>query len=296
MGCVLPPGRGCFAGLEVSDMLRHNMEELRDLLVNGNPEVALDVAALQVATIEHPDLPVEPFVHLLDSHANELRERLEDDTEGDVFVELLNDYLVDELGFRGNDEDYYHPDNSCLSEVLAERVGIPITLSIVYMEIARRLDRPVYGIGLPGHFLIEYNDGDYSTYLDPFHGGRLLTAEECCELSREITGIDISRDPGALQPVSRRHIIIRMLNNLRAVYFRRNEPAKAVRVLDFLIESDPGSAEEYKQRGICQAQVKAYEAARTDLETYLRLSPRAHDRKDVEDQIEKMKRWLAARS
>ena len=266
------------------------MEELRDLLVNGNEDVRLDVAALQLATIEHPGSPVDPFLHLLDSHANEFGERIQDDTEGEEFVELLNEYLVDELGFRGNEEDYYHPDNSCLNEVLAQRVGIPITLSIVYMELARRLDRPIYGIGLPGHFLIEYNDGDYGTYLDPYHGGRLMAAEECCELSKVITGLDISGDPGALEPVSRRHIIVRMLNNLRAVYFRRGEPAKAVRVLNLLIEADPASAEEYKQRGICQAQIQAYKAATTDLETYLRLAPGAHDRKDVEHQIERMRK------
>ncbi len=270
------------------------MEELRDLLVNGNEDVPLDVAALQLATIEHPGCPVDPFLHLLDSHANEFAERIDSDTDGDEFVELLNQYLIEELGFRGNEEDYYHPDNSCLNEVLAQRVGIPITLSIVYMEIARRLARPIYGVGLPGHFLIEYNDGDFSTYIDPFHGGHLLTAAECCELAKEITGLDITADPAALEPVSRRHIIVRMLNNLRSVYFRRNDPAKAVQVLDLLIEADPSSAEEYKQRGICQAQVKAYKKAHIDLEMYLKLSPEAHDRKDVEDQIERMKRWLAA--
>jgi len=269
------------------------MHHLKDLLVNGNEDVPLDVAALELATIEHPDSPVEPFLQLLDSHATELGERVDEDTDGEEFVHLLNDYLVEELGFRGNEDNYYHPDNSCLNEVLAQRVGIPITLSVVYMEIARRLDRPIFGIGLPGHFLIEYNDGDYASYLDPFHSGRLMSAEDCCELSREITGLDISNDSNALQAVSRRHILVRMLNNLRAVYFRQNEPNKAVQVLNLLIEADPSSAEEYKQRGICQAQIKSYQAARADLETYLRLAPKAHDRKDVEDQIERMKKWLA---
>jgi regulator of sirC expression with transglutaminase-like and TPR domain len=270
------------------------MDHLRDLLVNGSEAVQLDVAALELATIEHPGSPVEPFVQLLDSHANELAERLDSNTSGEEFVELLTDYMVEELGFHGNEDNYYHPDNSCLNEVLAQRVGIPITLSIAYMEIARRLDRPIMGIGLPGHFLVEYNDGEYSSYIDPFHSGRLMTAEDCCELSREITGLDISNDPAALTPVSKRHILIRMLNNLRAVYFRRNEPAKAVKVLNLLIEADPSSAEEYKQRGICQAQIQSFDAAKLDLEMYLRLAPKAHDRKDVEDQIERMKKWLAA--
>jgi regulator of sirC expression with transglutaminase-like and TPR domain len=272
------------------------MQELLDLLVHQKEEVPLDVAALQLSQIEYPHLTVEPFLQLLDSHANELSERLDEDTEGEEFITLLNDYLFEELGFRGNEEDYYHPANSCLSEVLMQRVGIPISLGVVYMEIGRRLDRPLHGIGLPGHFLVQYDDGDFTAFIDPFHGGRVLAPAECFELSREVTNLDVSLDDAVLQPVSRRHILIRMLNNLRSVYFRRQDPKKAVAVLDLLIGADPFSPEEYKQRGVCQAQINAFKEAQFDLETYLKLSPAAKDRKDVEHQIELMKRWLAATS
>ena len=178
--------------------------------------------------------------------------------------------------------------------MLTKRVGIPISLSVVYMEIARRLGRTVHGIGLPGHFIVQYEDDLMTAFVDPFHAGRLMFDTECFDLAREITGLDVSADPAVLKPVSKRQILVRMLNNLRSVYFQRREPAKAVQVLGLLIEADPGSAEEYKQRGICLAQVHRFEEARQDLKTYLRLSPGAPDREPVRKQIERINQYLAA--
>jgi regulator of sirC expression with transglutaminase-like and TPR domain len=270
------------------------MHELSGLLARRDENVRLDIAALQLARIEHPDLPLEPFTELLDSHAKELAERVDGGVEGDEFIDLMNEYLFEELGFRGNQEDYYNPSNSCLNDVLTHRLGIPISLSVLYMEIARRLERPVYGIGLPGHFIVQYNDGEYSAFIDPYHGGRLLTEPECYGLAREVTGLEVADDPSLLMPVTKRHIAIRMLNNLRAVYFRKQEHAKAVEVLTLLIEADPSSADEYKQRGICRTHVKSYKGARVDLEMYLKLAPNAADKKEVEEQIARLKKYIAA--
>src|SRR5437868_2927694 len=197
------------------------MDELLDLLARRNEAVQLDLAALQLATIEFPKTQSAPYIGLLDSHAAELSERVDEETSGEEFVGLLNQYLVEELGFRGNEDDYYNPSNSCLNMVLTERVGIPITLSVLYMEIGRRLGRPIYGIGLPGHFLVQYDDGEFSAFIDPFNQGRLLFDQECLELATQVTGYDISRDTTVLKPVNRRHILIRMINNLRAVYFKQ---------------------------------------------------------------------------
>lgn len=264
------------------------------MLAGRNAEVHLDVAALQLATIEHPDLPIEPFLGLLDSHANEFSERIDENIDGEEFVALLNEYLFEELGFRGNQEDYYNPANSCLNDVLANRTGIPITLSLLYMELARRLGRPVYGIGLPGHFIVLYDDGDFSTFIDPFNSGRLLREEECFDLSQSITGQDLSDNPALLDPVGNKHILQRMLNNMRAIYYREKNHAKMLAVLDLLIAADPAAAGEYKQRAICHAQLKQYRACRDDFEQYLQLAPDAPDRKEVEQQLEKLRRWLAS--
>jgi regulator of sirC expression with transglutaminase-like and TPR domain len=270
------------------------MHELSALLSNRDENVRLDIAALQLARVEHPDLPIEAFLELLDSHANELGERVDGDITGDEFIDVMNDYLFEELGFHGNQQDYYNPANSCLNEVLTQRTGIPISLSVLYMEIGRRLDRPLYGIGLPGHFIVQYNDGEYSSFIDPYHGGRQLTDVECYELAKEITGLDVADDPTVLYPVTKRHIVIRMLNNLRAVYFTKQDHRKAIEVLNLLIEADPTSPDEYKQRGICRAHLKLFKAARLDLEMYLKLAPNAPDRKDVEEQVERIKKWLSA--
>jgi Uncharacterized conserved protein len=172
------------------------MQELIDLLARRRKDVPLDVAALQLATIEYPEISVEPFLVLLDSYATELGERIPAGADGSEFIELMNEYLVDELGFEGNSQDYYSPANSCLNEVLTKRTGIPITLSILYMEIARRLNRTMHGVGLPGHFLVKYEDKDFSVFIDAFNGGQLLFNTECFDLARKVTGMDIARTIG----------------------------------------------------------------------------------------------------
>jgi regulator of sirC expression with transglutaminase-like and TPR domain len=270
------------------------MHELRELLRGGPEDAGLDLAALQIGTIEYPEVAPGHFVDILDSYGRELGERISAEADGEEFIHAMNEYMFEELGFQGNQDEYYHPANSCLNEVLTKRVGIPITLSVVYMEIARRAGRTVHGIGLPGHFIVQYEDSEVTAFIDPYHSGRLMFDTECYELAHEITGLDVSTDPNVLRPVSKRQILVRMLNNLRSVYFQRQQPIKAIEVLSLLIEADPQSADEYKQRGVCLAQVSRFEQARSDLQMYLALAPDAADRQPVEQQIERITRYLAA--
>lgn len=280
----------------VLDLLFYGLVRvLTQLLARETEDVALDVAALEMAAIEFPGLEAEPFLSLFDSYAAELGERISEETTGEEYVRLANAYLFDELGFAGNTEDYYHPRNSCLSEALVQRTGLPITLSLVYMEISRRLERPVFGIGMPGHFLVMYDDGEFACYIDPFHKGRVLTPEECYSLAREVTGTDIEKMPDALAPASKRHIVLRMLNNLRTAYFRLKDHEKALQVLDLLLIAMPESAEEHKQRGLVHLQLRHFVEAQQDLERYLRLSdPGASDREEIEKRLEAIRAWLAA--
>ena len=190
------------------------MRELTQLLELHDDSVPLDVATLQLATIEYPEVTADPFLGLLDSHANELGERVEGMSDGEEFVGAMNEYFFDELGFEGNRADYYDPANSCLNEVLTRRKGIPITLSVVCMEVARRLERPLFGIALPGHFILEYNDGEFCAVIDPFNAGQLL-----CESELLRTGESGSRRPmhdkeSLLDPAANHQIVVRMLNNL----------------------------------------------------------------------------------
>jgi regulator of sirC expression with transglutaminase-like and TPR domain len=269
------------------------MQRLIDLLTGRSEETGLDRAALEVARIEYPSLDPEPFVGILDSHASELSVRLAGHASGSGYVQMANRYLFEELGFTGNAADYYDPRNSCLNEVLTARTGIPITLAVVYLEIGRRLARPVYGIGLPGHFLVEYRDADFAAFIDVFHGGRLLTKPECFDLAREAAGVPLSDDPRMLGPASQRQILMRMLNNLRGVYLQRRAYGKALQTLNLLVTADPASAEEYKQRGLVHLQLQNPAAARSDLETYLRLAPEAAGRAEIEERLRALRRHQA---
>jgi len=259
------------------------VRELSDFLAGRGTTLQLDEAALLLATIEFPGLEINPFLQILDSYAAELATRLR---EWSDFVPMANHYLFKELGFCGNAADYYNPANSCLNEVLASKTGIPITLSVVYLEIARRLATPVFGIGLPGHFVVQYDDGLYSTYIDPFHGGALLDAAQCHGLAKT------EGNPAALAHVNSRQIIARMINNLRGIYFARGAHRKTLQILNLLIDADPDSAEEYKQRGIAYVQMEQTRAAKADFERYLELAPDAPDRAQVEKQLTALKRWL----
>ena len=198
-------------------------QSLLDLLARRPSRIELDRAALEIARIEYPDLDADACINELDRHALAIAERARDLSDGRSFVEAANEYLFVEAGFRGNEEDYYNPDNSCLNRVLETKRGIPITLSLVYIEIARRLSKEVSGVGLPGHFIVRYDDPDYSALIDPFHSGAILDAAQCCDLAQLE-----SLDHGMLDPVDRRHIAMRMINNLRGIYFARREPAKAL--------------------------------------------------------------------
>jgi len=219
------------------------VDELILVLRGERDDWELDRAALEVARFEHPCLRPEPYLAMLDSFAAELDRRTGRGAGGRLFVAAAGEYLFSELGFTGNREHYYDPANSCLNEVLTSRRGIPITLSVIYLEVARRLGRRAHGIGLPGHFLVRYDDGGYSVFVDAFDGGRVLTPAECFVLARQATGAPVEEDPRLLAPVSKRQILTRMLSNLRNAYRLRQAYGKALRVLEVLRAAHPGSDE-----------------------------------------------------
>ena len=266
-------------------------DALVDLLAGRPTEIELDRAALQIARIEYPDLDAAAAIAELDRHAFAIAERAQDLSNGQNFVETASRYLFVEAGFRGNQEDYYNPDNSCLNRVLETKRGIPITLSVIYIEVARRLAKNVKGVGLPGHFIVRYDDIDYAAWMDPFHGGRVLTLEDCCRLA-QVEEIEIK----ALLAVSTRHVVMRMLNNLRGIYFTRRNAEKALDVLDLLLAAAPDSADEHKQRGVALLEQQRTREAMSAFQRYLELSPDAPDREGIEEQIRNISIWLASQN
>ncbi|HEX4809427.1 MAG TPA: transglutaminase-like domain-containing protein, partial [Bryobacteraceae bacterium] len=183
------------------------MRRLRDALQNERSETTLDVAALELARVEFPGLDFESSLFRLSNLAEQVGSRLKPHSTGLEFIEATNELLFETLQFRGNEGDYYDPRNSCLNSVLMRRLGIPISLSIVYIEVARRLSRPVYGVGLPGHFIVAYEDSENRYWVDPFHGGRILSFVECCALAKETAGVDLRANPAVLAQVTKRQIL-----------------------------------------------------------------------------------------
>jgi len=269
------------------------VEGLRAALKNDRA-VTLDMAALDLARIEYPELVAERYLAALDDIAASVEACLGPARDGARFVSAVNYILFERLDFRGNEAEYYDPRNSCLNEVLDRKLGIPITLSVVYIEISRRLRRPVFGIGLPGHFLVQYDDDEYSTFIDPFHGGRLLAADDCRALARDIAGVKLTSDSEILRAVNSQYILTRMLNNLRSAYSRLHAHRKQIMVLDLLVEACPNEAEYYRLRAIAHLHVRELLAARHNFSRYLELSPEAPDRGEIRKQIEAIHRWLGS--
>lgn len=269
------------------------MKHLQEILGSEDAgKIRLDRAALELATIQYPDLEVIPSLDRLNDLASHLGDRLRNFNDGREFVETAQRYLFEELGFHGNEDDYFDPLNSCLNQVLERRTGIPVTLSVLYMEIARRLAMPVYGIGLPRHFVIQFDDGNYATYIDPFHGGRTITSRECFMLA----GARVA-DPLLLRRVTNKEIVRRMVQNLHSGYLKRKDWTRAAQTLDLLIVAAPAGSHElaaaHKLRGLLLMELKRYHDARRDFERYLAIEPKAADREEVHKQLAVIHRWLA---
>ena len=262
------------------------MNHLRHLLEEDPPKGRLDRAALELATIDTPDLEPEPWLEKLNELASQLGDRLRNFNDGRDFVETAQCFLFDELGFHGNEGNFFDSRNSCLNEVLARRTGIPITLSVMYMEVARRLAMPVYGISLPRYFVIQFDDGNYSTYIDPYKG-TIITAHVCYALAGATAA-----DPALLRRATKKDIAIRILQNLRGVYLQRRDWARAVTTLDWLLIGVPDVAAWYKQRGLLEMELKRLHEAQRDLEKYLALEPAAVDRAAIVRQVRAIHGYL----
>ena len=170
------------------------------MLQGGPGDPGLDLAALQIATIEYPELAPGSFLELLDSYARELGERVRPDADGEEFIHTTNEYLFEELGFQGNQQEYYHPANSCLNEVLTKRVGIPITCPSFTWRSRAAWVVPFTVSDSPDTSSSSTKIRRSHAFIDPFHAGRLMFESECFDLAREITGLDISADPASSSP------------------------------------------------------------------------------------------------
>lgn len=240
-------------------------------------QINLGKAALYIAQEEFPDLHPEEYLNALDEMAAEVLERLPERRYPLRVVKTINHYLFEDLGFVGNRDHYYDPNNSFLNQVIERRTGIPITLSVVYLEIAKRIDFPMVGIGMPGHFLIRPDFDDVGIFIDVFNQGEILFSEDCEAKLSEVYGQDIKLKPQFLNPVNSRQILVRMLINLKAIYMNTREILKVVSVIERILLLFPEADHERRDRGILYYQLERWIEARQDLEIYLEKQPQAQD-------------------
>lgn len=241
----------------------------------------LAAAALAIARVEYPRLTPEPYLERLDAMGAQARAAIDahraatGDTSCLARVNALNAYLFGELKFVGNRDRYEDPRNSCLNEVLERRTGIPITLSLVYMEVARRAGLRIDGVNFPGHFLVRCPDaGDRGRGLiiDPFHRGALLSEHDCRLLLQRHVGSEVAFSRSLLAPATPQQIVVRMLLNLKRIYVHMRSFPQARDVTDLLLAVTPSALSELRDRGLLAYHLNDVTAALRDLQTYLKLS------------------------
>jgi regulator of sirC expression with transglutaminase-like and TPR domain len=204
-------------------------------------QIPLDVAALAIAGPLAPGVDVMACLCQLDGIAAEVRSMAGPDPSSETLLDTLRHVLFERHGFRGNHEDYYNPDNSYLNKVLETRMGIPITLSLVMIEVGRRLSLPLVGIGLPCHFMAGFLSPSGTRYFDAFHGGVEHTREECVEMVRTLSGGSVEAGPEHFEPVSNQMFLTRMLCNLRGIHRQRGDHAHLATVLRKLLLLNPNN-------------------------------------------------------
>ncbi len=255
-------------------------------VLSHTPDAPLDLAelALSLAQDEYVSLDVEAYLSELDGMAHEARAHLRGSLT--TRVKGLCRYLFHDMGFRGNQQDYYDARNSYLNDVLDRRTGIPITLSAVAMAVGRRAGLDVVGVGLPGHFVAKAVENGEEILFDPFHGGRRLTPEKCQRLVEQVAGMPFEANAEALQPVSLGAMVLRMLNNLKGVYLRSSDYGRAARVIERLRQLNPDDPLQRRDLGATLFQAGQAGRAIDHLQAYLSASPQAEDA----DMVEKLLR------
>jgi len=260
------------------------------------PDAAIDLAgaALLLARDEYPDLDVAAYHERLAIMVAKARSRTAGAGDNPfAVIDALNEYLFGEEGFSGNHAEYFDPRNSYLNDVLDRKRGIPISLSVIYIEIASGVGFPVEGVGFPGHFLVRHSGGGRDILIDPFHAGEILLPEDCRKRLSAAYGDDMRLEPRFFETAGKLAILARMLHNLKHLYMKSQDHARALRVIDRLIAISPRDPQHLRDRGQANAGLGRYASASADLQRYLAQCPEADDRTAVEKQIKSLRRLSA---
>lgn len=270
----------------------------REIVSRPSEQIDLAQAALLIALDEYPALSISSYLEHLDLLAAEVAKGLpfcvaERPMEA---VEALNRQLFEVEGFKGNQEEYYEPRNSFLNDVIDRRTGIPITLSLLYMEVSRRIGLKVDGVGMPGHFIVKCRHAGLEIFIDPFERGEILLEEGCRRKLIQLHGEKFQFDPSYLNAVDHRQILNRMLLNLKGIYWSRQNYAKALGVIEKRLLISPGAATEIRDRGFAHYRLNRFSSAIADWSRYLQLRPHASDASEVTRNLKIASQALAFRN
>ena len=277
------------------------LDRFVELVAREDQRIELARACLQIAEDAYPGLDVDGYVGEIDRFAKRLRARCAPQAAVEDRVIALNEFLFDELGFGGNTDDYYDPRNSYLNEVIDRRTGIPITLSILYMEIGRRIGLPFEGVSFPGHFLVRLPLRGGTLMLDPFSGGVPQPEAELRERLKRVIprealgGVPVAELPldQFLEPANNRQILARLLRNLKGVYREKDQPERLLAVLNRMVVVAPESAAELRDRGLVYQRLECWRPALQDLAEYLQREPDAADLDEVRARMMELSRCCA---
>ena len=257
--------------------------------------LALSEAALVVATHAYPELDVDGYLARISDAAGRLRARLPADAGRQHMIGMLNHFMFDELGFSGSSKDYYDPRNSMLNDVLDRRLGIPITLSILYLEVGRAIGLPLSGVSFPGHFLVRCPMRGGIAVIDPYHGGISLSEEGLNTLLAQTKVAEAGFPLHVhLQPAGKREIIARLLRNLRRIYEDSGALERALEMADLILVATPDAPGEFRERAALYRKLECHAAALRDFERYLAKDPLAADEPAHRDTLSEL-RALAAK-
>ncbi len=245
-------------------------------------------ASLAISWEEYPHIDLSSYRDTLDGMASDLRQRIQGINYPLKVISEINRYLFEEQNFCGNEHNYYDPRNSFLTDVISRRLGIPLTLSIVYMAIGDRIGFPLEGVSLPGNFILRPQRSDLEVFIDPFAKGEIMFKEDCAAKLVQIYGPQADLKPEYLETVGVRRILERMLMNLKLIYLNQKKFHKALSTIEKILMLWPNSSTQIRDHGLLCYQLERYVEARSDLETYLDLSPYADDAELIQKLIDEM--------
>ena len=258
--------------------------------VGGDFDLA--TGALLVASTDDTNVDIDGCCANLDRMADAARARIPSDAGALEELNAITDLLFGVIGFTGNRNDYYDPNNSYLHQVLERRLGIPITLSLLCIEVGRRAGVPVLGIGMPGHFLIRHRDEE-NYFVDAFNGGVLMNRDECGAVLREAAGDDARLEERHLNPVTPREILARVLRNLKAIYWDREEFDRCITTIGALMAVLPDRPEEQRDRGVVHLKAGNHQQSADDFAAYIEAAPHADDIETVRNALSRLRGTLS---